>query len=142
MDENDTTAPAPLAYITRVDGVALPPGYSHAVCAKRSVLVAISGQIALDEHGAFVGEGDFPAQVERAFVNLVAVLEAAGCKTSDVLKLTHFVVGLDPARLAAMRAVRERFFPGDKPASSLVGVASLVSPQALYEVEALAAREE
>jgi enamine deaminase RidA (YjgF/YER057c/UK114 family) len=131
---------APLTYLTEVDGVARPPGYSHAVVAARSV--AVAGQVSLDADGTFVGAGDFAVQVDRALANLVAVLAAAGCRPADVLKLTHFVVGLDGARLATVRGVRDRYFEGAKPASSLVGVASLASPQALYEVEALAARQE
>ncbi len=143
--ENDApglsaTSPT-LTYLTEVGSVARPPGYSLAVVAERSVLVAVAGQLSLDADGSFVGAGDFGAQVERALANLVAVLAAAGCRPSDVLKLTHFVVGLDEARLATVRAVRDRFFEGARPASSLVGVASLASTQALYEVEALAARQ-
>jgi enamine deaminase RidA (YjgF/YER057c/UK114 family) len=139
-----TTMPSvrePMTYYARVAGVAVPPGYSHAVAAARPVLVAVAGQVSLDADGAIVGAGDFGAQVERALANLVSVLAAAGCTPADVLKLTHFVVGLDGLRLAAVRAARDRVFRNERPASSLIGVASLASPAALYEVEALAARD-
>ena len=131
---------AAFTHLTRVDGVATPTGYSHAVITTRPVLVTISGQVALDASGAFVGVDDFGAQVEQAFANLVAVLAAAGCNPTDVVKLTHFIVGLDATRLAAVRSVRDRVFPGAKPSSSLLGVSALFAPQALYEVEAIAAR--
>ena len=127
-------------HVMQVEGVATPKGYSHAVITTRAVLVTISGQVALDASGAFVGVDDFDAQVDQAFANLVAVLAAAGCSPADVVKLTHFIVGLDASRLASVRSVRDRIFPGAKPSSSLLGVSALFAPQALYEVEAIAAR--
>ena len=131
---------ATLTHLVQVDGVASPTGYSHAVITTRPVLIAISGQVALGPSGELVGVDDFGAQVEQAFANLVAVLDAAGCKPADVVKLTHFIVGLDATRLALVRGVRDRIFPDAKPSSSLLGVTALFAPQVLYEVEAFAAR--
>ena len=50
-------------------------GYSHAVSASGR-LVAIAGQVAMDEHGELVGPGDPVAQTERVFENLRLALAA------------------------------------------------------------------
>lgn len=72
--------------------------------------------------------------------NLRLALAAAGCAPADLLKINYYVVGLDHDRLLAVRAARDQFFPGDKPASTLVGVAALFDPDSLVEVELVAAR--
>ena len=110
---------------------------------RRSVLIAVAGQLSFDADGV-VRRGWRLRRAGRpcAWRTSLPCSLPPGARPADVLKLTHFVVGLDGARLTTVRAVRDRYFDGAKPASSLVGVAALASPQALYEVEALAARGE
>lgn len=117
-------------------GVAPATGYTHAV-AGTGRLIAISGQIALDESGQLVGPDDPQAQAGQVFENLRRCLEAAGATFDDVLKLTYFVT--DVAWLPAVRQVRDTFVdPTSPPASSAVQVAALVRPDLLMEIEALA----
>jgi len=53
-----------------------------------------------------------------------------------VVKVTYYVVGITPERLSSVRAARNAMFNLDpKPASTLIGVASLLTPTALIEVE-------
>jgi len=93
----------------------------------------------MDPRGALVGNGDFKAQARQVFANLGAVLAAAGLSYADVVKLTFFVVGLDHDRLVALREARDEVWPaGDRPASSLLGVAALFHPDVMIEIEALA----
>jgi enamine deaminase RidA (YjgF/YER057c/UK114 family) len=102
--------------------------------------VFFAGQVALDVEGNLVGYGDFPAQVHQVFANLRLALAAAGCTPATVLKVTYYVVGLNRERLLAIRSVRDHFFAGLKPASTLLGVAALFDPDALLEVEVIATR--
>lgn len=111
-------------------------GYSHAVAA-RGRLVAIAGQVAMDEHGDLVGAGDPARQAERVFENLRSALAAAGATFADVVKLGIFVT--DIAFLPAVRAARDRYVDtAHPPASTAVQVVALFRPGYLVEVEALA----
>jgi enamine deaminase RidA (YjgF/YER057c/UK114 family) len=117
--------------------------FSQVVIAEGSRLrvVAISGQVGVDEHQVVAGGGDFAAQVERAFANVVIALAAGDCSAADVARLTIYVVGYEPARVGAIRdALRRHFGGGSLPACTLVGVAALARPEFQIEVEALAIR--
>ncbi|MFF4488921.1 RidA family protein [Streptomyces sp. NPDC001544] len=122
--------------ITAPDGVAPAAQYSHVVIGTGR-FVAVSGQLALDEDGRLVGEGDPEAQARQVFENLSRCLAAAGATFEDVVKLTYFVT--DMAYLPAIRAARAARIPDDRlPAASAVQVAALVSPAFLMEIEAFA----
>ncbi|MFF7144387.1 RidA family protein [Streptomyces nodosus] len=125
-----------LIRIPAPDGVAPAAAYSHVVMGTGR-FVAISGQLALDEEGALVGEGDPAAQARQVFENLRRCLAAAGARFDDVVKLTFFVT--DMAYLPAIRAARAEHIPADRlPAASAVQVAALVRPEFLMEIEAYA----
>src|SRR5690606_10546643 len=96
----------------------------------------ISGQAALDEQGAIVGEGDFLVQAECAFRNLQRVLQAAGSDLHDVVKVTIFVT--DISRFGGVIELRKRFFSAPYPADSIVEVKALALPQLQFEIEAIA----
>jgi enamine deaminase RidA (YjgF/YER057c/UK114 family) len=119
----------------QVEGVAPGNGYSHVVTGTGQ-WVAISGQVALDANGQFVGRDDASVQAEQVFANLERCLAAAGATFENVVKLTYFVT--DISHLPEIRVVRDRYIPGPKPASSAVQVVSLFSPLALIEIEAFA----
>jgi enamine deaminase RidA (YjgF/YER057c/UK114 family) len=125
--------------IASVPGLATPPGYSYAASAPGE-LVFFAGQVALDAQGNLVGRGDFAAQVRQAFANLGLALSAAGCSPAGVLRVSYYVVGLTRERLLAVRAARDEFFRGPKPAATLLGVAALFDPDALIEIEVIAVR--
>ncbi|MFE9440211.1 RidA family protein [Streptomyces sp. NPDC006602] len=128
-----------MSELTRIpapDGVAPSAQYSHVVLGTGRFM-AVSGQLALDEDGGLVGEGDPAAQARQVFENLRRCLAAAGATFGDVVKLTYFVT--DMAHMPAIRAARAVHIPEDRlPAASAVQVASLVRPEFLMEVEAFA----
>jgi enamine deaminase RidA (YjgF/YER057c/UK114 family) len=125
-----------LTYIPAPDGMAPGRGYTHVVTGSGRV-VAVSGQVALDDRGEVVGPGDPAAQAQQVFENLRRCLAAAGASFGDVIKLTYFVT--DVAHLPAIRSVRDELLGTDRlPASAAVQVAALVSPDLLLEAEALA----
>jgi enamine deaminase RidA (YjgF/YER057c/UK114 family) len=118
-------------------GLAPGNGYSQVVSAAAGRLVAVSGQVALDDQGEVVGAGDPRVQTEQVFENLGAALAAAGATFADVIKLTYFV--LDVAVLPMIREVRDRHVDTERPpASSAFQVGALFRPDLLLEVEALA----
>ena len=112
-------------------------GYSHAV-SFTGTTVLVSGQVPLDSDGKLVGAGDALEQTRQVFRNIAAALAAAGAAMSDVAKLTVFLTDL--ADLPAFRTARDEFLDVTRPpASSLVQVAGLVSPDFRVEIEAVAA---
>ncbi|AZM47412.1 enamine deaminase RidA [Streptomyces sp. WAC 06738] len=125
-----------MQHIVRPDGSPPVNGYSHAVTFT-GTMVAVSGQVPLDEAGRLVGENDAEAQVRQVFANLTTALRAAGSGLEHVVKLTVYLTDLDD--LPAFRRVRDEIQnPALPPASSLVQVAGLVSPDFRVEVDALA----
>jgi enamine deaminase RidA (YjgF/YER057c/UK114 family) len=101
--------------------------------------VYISGQVAIDQEGNLVGKGDLGAQAEQVFENLALALESAGARPEDVVKLNTYVVNMKPedGRTVGL-ARRKRFSQENLPASTMVGVQSLVLPDLLLEAEAIA----
>jgi 2-iminobutanoate/2-iminopropanoate deaminase len=95
--------------------------YSQAV--KANGFVYTSGQIALDPATGNLVDSSFDDQVHRVFLNLEAVLRAAGTDFSRVLKATVFL--LDMADFAAMNAIYASYFGDHKPARTTVAVAQL-----------------
>jgi enamine deaminase RidA (YjgF/YER057c/UK114 family) len=124
------------------DGVFKPDSYFQASVATGSKIVSLSGQIALDEHGKLVGEGDFAAQTEQAYRNIFHALRGAGATFDHVTKVTIFVPNWKPEKMeqlvaGAMRAAQALGFDPRRP-MTMVGVAALATPDLLIEVEAMA----
>ena len=118
------------------EGMAPGRGYTHAVVGTGK-LVAVAGQVAMDEHGELVGEGDPAAQTERVFENLGRALAAAGASFADVIKFGVFVT--DISILPVVREIRDRHVDtAQPPASTAVQVGALFRPGYVVEIEALA----
>jgi enamine deaminase RidA (YjgF/YER057c/UK114 family) len=118
-----------------------PRFYSHAVAiAGPAKLVYVSGQVSWGPDGKVVGAGDMRAQCEQVFKNLTHVLRAAGAGWADIIKMNGYMVGINAENVAAYRDVRSGYLKAKQlPASTLVGVTSLVQPELLLEVEVVAA---
>ncbi|MBC8635739.1 RidA family protein [Caballeronia sp. EK] len=101
--------------------------------------VYLSGQIALGSDGKLVGEGDLAAQAHQCFANIRAILQRAGGKMTDIVKLTtYFACELTENVTAEYWAVRQQHFGAYKPASTGVQVDALIYPNVLIEIEAIA----
>ena len=107
--------------------------YSQAVQVGNFIFTA--GQIALDPGTMEMVGSDVTAQSERVLQNLGAVLEAAGCDFSNVVKATVYLA--DMADFAAMNEVYARYFGDHKPARAAVQAAGLPKG-ALVEIDAVA----
>ena len=91
----------------------------------------ISGQIGANPDGS-LADG-LEAQMERAWLNMFAILEEAGMTKENLVKITVFMVG--DGHTAAYREVRDRMLDGHAPAATYLVVAGLASPEMLFEVE-------
>lgn len=98
----------------------------------------VAGQAAIEPDGTLVGKGDMKAQARKTFQNIRTILELAGFKMSDVVKITTFIT--DISRFGEMLAARAEAFGKHLPASSAVAVAALAQPDLLIEVEAIAVK--
>ena len=108
--------------------------YSPAVRAGN--LLFVSGQIGLvPATGALAGD-DIAAQTRQALVNLEAVLEQAGCDSSDVVQCNVFMT--DIREFPRMNLIYGGFFPEDRyPARSTMEVRALPR-NAIVEIAAIA----
>ena len=99
-------------------------------------LLLISGQAAIDEHGALVGVGDFDAQAEQVFRNLQRVLEVGGSSLDRIVKVTIFLT--DMANFPKIVELRGKWFTPPYPADTIVEVTALALPELEIEIEAIA----
>ena len=115
----------------------LSPPISHYCDAVRfGNLLFISGIPPTDAKGNVVGGDDVAAQARQVFVNMKAVLDAAGATFADVLKVTVYLLDVDDRK--KINPVRQEFFGAARPASTLVGVRELAIPGMKVEIEAVA----
>jgi 2-iminobutanoate/2-iminopropanoate deaminase len=121
------------ALITDLAPKALGP-YSQGIDAGDYVFV--SGQVGLDPLSGKAAEG-IAAQAEQAFKNVAAILDAAGCTWSDVVKVTLWLTNAE--HFAPVNEIYARFVGDPAPARSAPIVAAL--PRGfLISVEAVAKR--
>ena len=100
-------------------------------------LLYIAGQVARDAQGNVLAAGDIRTQAREVFQNLQRVLQAAGGDLADLLKITTYITRIE--NFPAVAEVRQQFFPGELPASTLIVVTRLAQPDLLIEVEGMAA---
>lgn len=102
-------------------------------------IVEVSGQCATAEDGAPLCPGDMRGQIGAAVANIEEVLVSAGLGLGAVTRIRVYTTDMDET-LANWDAVIGPFnAAGSRPASTLVGVTRLFSPDLLVEIEATAA---
>jgi enamine deaminase RidA (YjgF/YER057c/UK114 family) len=115
-----------------------PKGYANGMIGSGRTLY-VAGQVGWNERGEFES-ADLAAQFAKALDNVLAVVRAAGGEPTDIVRMTVYVTDLAAYRQGAKtigRAWKERLGK-HFPAMALVGVAGLVEPLALVEIEATA----
>jgi reactive intermediate/imine deaminase len=107
-------------------------GYSRAV--KVGPYIHVAGTTALDAAGNLVGGDDIHAQTIQILKNVEAALEKAGARMTDVVRTRVFTT--DISRWQEIGRAHGEFFRDIRPASTMVEIARLISPDMLVEIEA------
>jgi reactive intermediate/imine deaminase len=122
----------------RSDRLARPSGvFSHATAIEaKGRLVFISGMTAKRPDGTMAGVGDIEAQTRQVCENLKAAVEAAGGTLDDICRVDVYIRNME--QFPGIHKVRAEYFREPLPASTMVEVTKMTSPDALIEISAIA----
>jgi len=122
----------------RSDKLRQPSGvFSHATAIEaKGRLVFISGMVARRLDGTMAGIGDIEAQTRQVCENLKAAVEAGGGTMDDICRVDVYIRNME--QFDATHRVRREYFREPLPASTMVEVTKMTSPDALIEINAIA----
>lgn len=114
--------------------------FSHAnMVEAKGRLVFISGMLAKDADSKIVGVGDAEAQTRQVCENLKSAVEAAGGTLDDICRVDVYVRNME--HFDVIHKVRREYFSSPPPASTMVEITKMTSPDALIEINAIAVIE-
>ena len=116
-------------------GLSTPTTYSHIVRDGKTLYIA--GQVGVDAQGKVVGPGALE-QLEQVWKNLEIALKSQGADFSHVAKITIYTTDVDAIRSPEAGKIRAKYVGNHRPASTLVGVVRLATPDFKVEIEAIA----
>ena len=111
--------------------------FSHATVIEASGrLVFVSGMTARRPDGSIAGIGDITEQTRQVCENVKAAVEGAGGTLDDVCRVDVYVRNME--HFDAIHKVRAQYFKPPLPASTMVEVTKMTSPDYLIEINAIA----
>ena len=111
--------------------------FSHATMVEaRGRLVFISGMTSRRPDGSIAGIGDIEAQTRQVCENLKAAIEAAGGAMDDICRVDVYIRNME--HFDAIHKIRREYFKEPLPASTMVEVVKMTSPDYLIEINAIA----
>jgi len=113
-------------------------GYSRAV--KIGNIIEVTGTVASGEDGNVVGKDDAYTQTKFIYQKIENVLQRAGARMNDVVRVRMFVT--DIIRWREYGKAHSEFFKDIKPCNTMVEVSALIEPDYLIEIEATAILDE
>jgi len=120
------------------DAIRKPSGhFSHAtVVEAKGRLVFVSGMTARRPDGSIAGIGNITEQTRQVCENIKAAMEAAGGSLDDVCRVDVYVRNME--HFEQIHAVRREYFKPPLPASTMVEITKMTSPEYLIEINAIA----
>jgi len=120
------------------DKIRQPSGhFSQAtVIEARGKLVFISGMTSRKADGTIAGIGDIEVQTRQVCENLKAAVEAAGGTMDDIVRVDVYVRNME--HFDQIHKVRRQYFKAPAPASTMVEICKMTSPDYLIEINAIA----
>src|SRR5690348_6493728 len=111
--------------------------FSQAIAIEaKGKLVFISGMTARKADGTIAGIGDIEAQTRQVCENIKAAVEAAGGTMDDVCRVDVYVRNME--HFDKIHKVRREYFKSPAPASTMVEICKMTSPEYLIEINAIA----
>jgi reactive intermediate/imine deaminase len=102
----------------------------------RGKLVFISGMTSRRADGSIAGIGDIEAQTKQVCDNLKSAVEAAGGNMDDIVRVDVYVRNME--HFDKIHKVRREYFKAPAPASTMVEICKMTSPEYLIEINAIA----
>jgi len=120
------------------DRIRQPSGhFSQAIAVEaKGRLVFLSGMTARRPDGTIAGIGDIEAQTRQVCENLKSAIEAAGGTLDDICRVDVYVRNME--HFDKIHKVRREYFKQPAPASTMVEIAKMTSPEYLIEINAIA----
>ena len=111
--------------------------FSQAIAIEaKGKMVFISGMTARRADGTIAGIGDIEAQTRQVCENLQSAVEAAGGTMDDICRVDVYVRNME--HFERIHKVRREYFGSPPPASTMVEVTKMTSPEYLIEINAIA----
>ena len=99
-------------------------------------MIVLAGQTSTGLDGEVIGPRNFTVQARQAFDNVIGILAAHRAGVTDIVKTTYYIT--DMAHRADLAAVRDEVLGDHMPASTLLEVSGLASPEFVIEIDVVA----
>lgn len=115
--------------------------YSHGVKVDvgDSEMLFITGEVAKDEKGKIVGEGDTAEQADYIFKKIMSILSEAGMNLMDLVKINIYLANMD--EFEKVSKIRSKYLKESKPAATTIEIARTAAKGCEVEIDAIAIKK-